>query len=398
MQTASSATGPCLGYRVLDFTTMVSGPVCTQYLADLGADVVKVEAPGGDPSRITGSLQRKGVDGFFVQLNRNKRSIVIDLRKPEGRELARSLARAADVVVENFRPGVAERLGIGYEELRALNPRLIYVAISGFGPDGPYARHPAYDHILQGLTGMMPAQGGEAGPRMFQSVVVDKASGLAAGSATLAALLGRERSGGEGQRIDVPMLDAYAAYMLPESLAGRSFPERSPGEGKTNQIFRTWQPRDGHIVGIAVQDSQFEGLCRAIEREDLLEDPRFSGIAARFQNLGEMYAILEQEFMKWSSAELVERARRFGAPFGPVHDFEAFLGDPQTLHNGTVFEVEDADGDRTRYLRHAARFSRDAPVFHRPPPALGEHGDEVLLEAGLAEAEIASLREAGVLR
>ncbi|MFP8877405.1 MAG: CoA transferase, partial [Myxococcota bacterium] len=184
---------------------------------------------------------------------------------------------------------------------------------------------------------------------------------------------------------------------LPESLAGRSFPERGPAKGTTEQIFRTWKTRDGHIVGIAVQDSQFEGLCRAIEREDLLEDPRFSGIAARFQHLGEMYAIVEEEFLKWSSAELVERARRFGAPFGPIHDFDAFLSDPQTLHNETIFEVEDAEGDRTRYLRHAARFSRDAPVFHRPPPTLGEHSEEVLREAGLARAEIAALREASVL-
>ena len=397
MQTAATATGPCQGYRVLDFTTMVSGPVCTQYLADLGADVVKVESPAGDPSRITGVAQRKGVSAFFAQLNRNKRSVVIDLRRPEGGELARALAAAADVVVENFRPGVSDRLGIGYETLRALNPRLIYVAISGFGPDGPYARHPAYDHLLQGLTGMMPVQGGQQEPRMIQSVAVDKSSGLAAGSATLAALLGRERSGGEGQRIDVPMLDAYAAYMLPESLAGHAFPERPPGGGKTDQIFRSWKTQDGHVVGIAVQDSQFEALCRALEREDLLADERFASIPSRFQHLEAMYEILEQEFLKWRSEEVVERARRLGAPFGPVHDFEGFLGDPQTLHNETVFEVADADGDRTRYLRHAARFARDAPVFYRSPPALGEHGEEVLREAGLGDAELASLRAAGAL-
>ena len=376
---------------------MVSGPVCTQYLADLGADVVKVEAPVGDPSRITAGAQRKGMSAFFAQLNRNKRSIVIDLRKEAGAELARRLAATADVVVENFRPGVAERLGIGYETLRASNPRLVYVAISGFGPDGPYASYPAYDHILQGLTGMMPVQGGEGEPRMIQSVAVDKSSGLAAGSATLAALLGRERSGGEGQRIDLPMLDAYAAYLLPESLAGHAFPERRPGSGKTDQIFRSWKTKDGHVVGIAVQDAQFEALCRALEREDLLADERFASIPARFENLEAMYAILEQEFSKWPSEEVVERARALGAPFGPVHDFQGFLDDPQTLHNGTVFEVADADGDRTRYLRHAARFSRDAPVFHLPPPALGEHGEEVLREAGLGDEELESLREAGAL-
>ena len=372
---------------------MVSGPVCTQYLADLGADVVKVEAPVGDPSRVTGSTHRKGLSGFFAQLNRNKRSVVIDLRADGGPDVARRLAAKADVVVENFRPGVADRLGIGYETLRALNPRLIYAAISGFGPSGPYSAHPAYDHILQGLTGMMPIQGGEEEPRMFQSVVVDKASGLAAGSAILAALLGRERSGGEGQRVDVPMLDAYAAYMLPESLGSHAYPELPAGNSNTSQIFRTWKTRDGFIVGIAVQDSQFQGLCRAIEREDLLEDERFARMEARFQHVEEVYTILQEEFLKWDTAEIVERARHFGAPFGPVHDFEGFLSDPQTRHNGTVFEVADEAGDVTRYLTHAARFSKEAPSFHLEPPSLGQHTDEVLEQVGFSASEIQSLRQ-----
>jgi crotonobetainyl-CoA:carnitine CoA-transferase CaiB-like acyl-CoA transferase len=374
---------------------MVSGPTCTQVLGDLGADVVKVESPGGEPGRHTGSSQRGDLSGYFAQLNRNKRSIVLDLRRPEGRDAALRLAARADVAVENFRPGVADRLGIGWDAMCARNPRLVYVAISGFGPDGPYADLPAYDHVLQGLTGLLPEQGGDGPPRMIQSVVVDKASGLAAASAALAALLARER-GGSGQRIDVPMLDAYAAYMLPEQLAPHAFPELPPSPSPAKSIFRTWRTRDGWAVGIAVQDAQFRGLCRAVGREELADDPRFATLRVRFQHLPELYAELEAAIAEWPTAELVARARREGAPFAPVNDFADFLADPQTRHNATVFEVEDAAGARTRYLTHAVRYAATPATFRRAPPRPGEHTDEVLREAGYSDAEVRRLREAGV--
>jgi len=390
--------GPCDGYRVIDFTTMVSGPVCTQVLGDLGADVVKVEAPPfGDPSRVTHSQVRDGLSGYFAQLNRNKRSLVLDLRGERGRQVALRLCAGADVVVQNFRPGVAERLGIGYEALRALRPELIFVAITGFGPDGPYATQPAYDHVLQGLTGMLPVQGSPEAPRMIQSVVVDKASGLAAAQATVAALLARERSG-RGQRVDVPMLDAYAAYMLPELLGAYSFPDLPPGDPSIAQrFFRTWATADGFVVGIVVQDAQFEGFCRMVEREDLLEDPRFGSLAGRFQNLAEFQDAVEAELRKWTSAELVERARRFEVPFAPVLDFEGFLADAQTRHNQTVYERVDGEGRALRQLAHAARYA-ETPASHRlDPPALGAHGDAVLAEAGFDVDEIARLRDEDVV-
>ncbi|MCE2392786.1 MAG: CoA transferase [Proteobacteria bacterium] len=395
---ARESHGPCAGFRVLDFTNTVSGPMCSQYLGDLGADVVKVEPPDpGDASRATGQPFPDGMTGLFLQLNRNKRSIVIDLRNERGREVARRLARGSDVVVTNYRPGVAERIGIGYERLSEENPRLVYVAITGFGPDGPYAHLPAYDHLIQGLSGMMPVQGAGGPPKMMQSVVVDKCSGLVGGGAALAALLARERNGGLGQRVDVPMLDAYAAYMAPELLSPHAFPQEKPQRSPTGQVFRTWETRDGFVVGIAVLDAQFAALCRALEREDLLEVERFARMSERFRHVGELYPILETEFRKWSTDEIVERARRFGAPFGPVHAFEDFLADPQVAHNRTVFEAPGPGGDPARYLTHPARFSRSPAGMRRAPPRLAEHSDEILREAGYSGEEIEALRGAGAI-
>jgi crotonobetainyl-CoA:carnitine CoA-transferase CaiB-like acyl-CoA transferase len=337
------------------------------------------------------------MSGYFAQLNRNKESIVVDLRNEEGPAVARRLVAGADVVVQNFRPGVAERLGIDYESLREVSPTLVYVAITGFGPDGPYAEQPAYDHILQGLTGMMPVQGDAQEPRMMQSVVVDKASGLAAASAAVAALLARERTG-QGQRVDVPMLDAYAAYMLPEILGSHAFPDVAPGDATTSQqVFRTWKTQDGYLVGIVVQDVQFRGFCQMVEREDLLEDERFNEMQRRFANLPAFYELIEAELAKRTTEELVARARRYKVPFGPVHDFPAFLEDPQTVHNQTVYQASEPSGAMTRYLAHAARYEQTPASHRRGPPQLGEHTEEALAAAGLDAAEVARLRERGVV-
>ncbi len=391
--------GPLAGVRVLDFSTVVSGPLCTQVLGDLGADVVKVEAPRGDSARMMGPPFRGGHSPVWAQFNRNKRGVVIDLQQPAGVAVAQRIAAGTDVVVENYRPRVADRLGVGYAALSADNPRIVYAAISGFGPDGPYADHPAYDTVIQGLSGFMHTQGTPEQPALVRGIVADKATGLSAASAVLAALFVRERNG-RGQRIDIPMLDAYAAFALPDVLGPESFypVEQQPaGMLTATNIHRTWKTADGHVVMMIVEDGQFRAMCRAIDREDLLDDPRCADLITRLANGVALYALLEAELAKWSTAELVARARRFGAPLAPANGIREFMADPQVRANRTIFEVEDPRAGTLRQLCHPARYAETPASLRRLPPQRGEHTDEVLAEVGYAAAEIRALRESGAV-
>lgn len=394
---APASRGPCEGVRVLDFTSVVSGPVCTQTLGDLGADIIKVEPSIGDFSRLSGGTPHAGLNGFFAQNNRNKRSIVLDLKSSEGVQVALDLALRADVVVENYRPGVADRIGIGWKALRELNEKLIYVAISGFGPTGPYATHPAYDHLIQGLTGFMPVQGGPDEPNMVQSVIGDKVGGLTAATGVLAALFERERSG-RGQRIDVPMLDAYASFILTDEMGPRTFAEVPPPTNIATSIFRSFATRDGHVVGIAAQDGQFRALCRALDREDLIDDERFSAIGVRFANSEAFNELIEHELLKWSTKDFISRAREFGAPFAPVLSVEGFLADEQVRHNETVITRNVEGAGATRFLRPPLRFERTPAGIHRDPPRLGEQTDEILEELGYSDSKRDQLRKSGAIR
>jgi len=392
------AAGPCAGMKVLDFTTVVSGPFCTMILGDLGAEVTKVEALRGDATRMMGPPFREGgLTPIFAQFNRNKRSMALDLKRPEARDVSRRLAREADVVVQNFRPGVVERLGIDYAAIAAENPKLVYVSISGFGPDGPYADQPAYDSIIQGYTGHMPVQGGRGTPTLIRSLAADKATAQTAVWAVLAALLARERNGGRGQLVDVPMLDAYAAYILPDALLHHTFLPTANHGVEMSVVHRTWETKDGHVVIMFVEDSQFEALCRVLEREDIARDERFTGFLRRITNWREMSEAVEGELRKHTTAELVERARRFRAPLAPVNSADEFLTDPQVAWNRTVFEADTPATGPVRYLRNPARLHDSPPELRRHPPRLGEHTDEVLREAGFGDDEVAALRAAKVI-
>jgi crotonobetainyl-CoA:carnitine CoA-transferase CaiB-like acyl-CoA transferase len=396
VEIGGKARGPLAGIRVVDFSGVVSGPLCAQIMGDLGADIVKVEPRFGDTSRRLGPPFRAGQSATYLQFNRNKRSLALDLKSEAGVEVARRLARDADVVIENYRPGVADRLGIGYEVLRIDNPGLIYVAISGFGPEGPYADHPAYDTVIQGLSGYMSVQGDEGDPKLVRSIAADKTSGLTAAYAAMAALFARERNEGRGQRVDVPMLDAYAAFMMSDCLGNEVFvpAEQSNFPLKPSELHRSWKTADGHVVMMIVEDSQFQGICRAVDREDLIDDPRSANIIARITNIAELFGILEQEVAKWPTAELVERARRFGAPLAPANTVEEFLADPQVAANRTVFEVDTGREIGTlRMLRNPVRFEQTPTSVRAFAPNLGENSDEVLAELGYSADDIAALRE-----
>jgi crotonobetainyl-CoA:carnitine CoA-transferase CaiB-like acyl-CoA transferase len=390
--------GPLAGIRVLDLSTVVSGPFCTQILGDLGADVVKIESPGGDTSRRLGPPFRAGLSGFFAAFNRNKRSLVLDLKREEAQAVARRLAARADVFVENFRPGVTARLGLDYESLEPANPGLVYVSVNGFGDEGPYRDLPAYDTVIQGLSGFLPTQGGDGPPLLVKGILADKTTSLTAAWATLAALFARERNGGRGQRVVVPMLDAYSSFVLADVLHARAFVAEDAAERpRLPDVHRVWQTADGHVVVLVIEDHQFQGLCRALARDDLIEDPRCATLLQRIANLPELLGILGDELRKWPTAEVVERGRRFGAPVAPVHDVESFLRDPQVAANRTVFEIDDEQAGPLRLLRSAPRFSHTPSDVRHGPPRLGEHGDALLREAGFRDDEIRALREQKVV-
>jgi crotonobetainyl-CoA:carnitine CoA-transferase CaiB-like acyl-CoA transferase len=393
-------TGPCAGLRVLDFTTVISGPMCTQALGDLGADVIKVESPFGDPARYSGAPFREpGFSGFLAQFNRNKRSIVVDLKSEAGRDLILELLPQMDVVVENFRPAVMERLGLGYETLARTNPRLVYVAINGFGRDGPYSALPAYDQVLQGMVGLMPAQGGDGPPALVQGAVADKSTALTALGGVLAALLARERDPEKrGQRIEIAMIDAFSAFSLPEPMMERSFPPLRNDVSVAKDFFRCWETADGFVVGLIIQDDQFAGLCRVVDRPDLATDPRFEKMLDRFQNWLELVPLLSEEVRKIETEVFLESARREGAPFAPVNTLDDFLADPHVVDRGCVVRQEDPRFGTVQYVAPPVRFDRTPATIERHAPRLGEHTQEVLSELGVEETTIAQLQEEGAIR
>jgi crotonobetainyl-CoA:carnitine CoA-transferase CaiB-like acyl-CoA transferase len=387
------------GIKVLDLSAVVSGPLCTQILADLGADVIKVETPNGDVTRMMGPPFIDGLTPMYAQVNRNKRAIVVDLKKAEALEVVRRMAAGADVVVENFRPGVCERLGIGYDDLARDNPRLIWVSITGFGPDGPYADQPAYDNVIQGLAGFTHVQGDCDEPALVRCIVADKASALTATYAVTAALFARERDG-NGRRIDVPMLDAYAAFMLPDVLGALTFPdhEDTTQPFELSEVHRAWKTRDGHVVIMIIQDDQFRGMCRVIEREDLIDDPRAANLITRIMNARELFGIIRDELAKRTTEEVVRRARELKVPIAPAHDLAGFVADPQVAANETLGIMDDPVAGRLRLITNPLRVGSSRATLRQRPPRQGEHTDELLAEHGFDAARIAALRAAGAVR
>jgi crotonobetainyl-CoA:carnitine CoA-transferase CaiB-like acyl-CoA transferase len=391
--------GPLHGVRIVDCSAVLSGPLATMILADQGAEVIKVEAPGlGDVLRLS-PFSRGGLGAFFVNGNRGKRAITIDLRRPRGRELLLALCRDADVFVQNFRPGAVERLGIAEPDLRAVRPDLVYVSISGFGESGPYAGRRVYDPVIQALTGSIAIQvHPETGDRdLVRHVICDKASSWTAAQAISAALFARERGAG-GQHVRVAMLDAAVAFLWPDGMMAHTL----VGEGVTRgptlyELYRLTQTADGHLVFFAVTDAESHGLFRALGRPEWCEDPRFRDLPARIAHREEYERLVYGEFRKWSTREILERLAAESLPAAPVLSLEEVIADPQVRHNELLVERDHPTAGRVRQPRPPARFDRTPAEPGRLAPLPGEHTDEILAELGIGAEERRRLREQGVV-
>jgi crotonobetainyl-CoA:carnitine CoA-transferase CaiB-like acyl-CoA transferase len=397
MTEVRTRSGPCSAITVLELgTSMVSGPMCGQILGDLGADVIKLESLTGELMRGVPPI-RGEFSGQFLQFNRNKRSLAVDLKSPQGVEIAAAAIARTDVLIENFRPGVATRLGLDYAQLSAANPRLIYASINGFGREGPYAKLPAYDQVIQGIAGFMPIQGG-GDPAAVRSVIVDKVTALSAAASILAALLERSTTG-LGRHVEVKMLDVFAAFIMPEFLAAHTFVAGPPQPLPPSSIYRTLRTADGHVVGLIAQDSQFVGICRALGRPELITDARFSTAAQRFRQMDELLAALEEATCRMSTQELLKMLWANGEiAIGPVNSLDDFLKDPQVLHNRTVFTLDDPECGPIRMLSPLVTCGQPPVDEFVRAPKVGEHTEVILGELGFSGASIEGLRAGGAVK
>ena len=394
--------GPLEGYRIIDLTAMVSGPIATMMLAEQGADVVKVEPPGqGDLVRSIGGA-RSGITPLFATSNRSKRSIVIDLKQSAGVELLKRLVSTADVFVQNFRPGTADRMGFGESVLRAVAPNLIYVSISGFGEKGPCAQQRVYDPIIQARSGLAAMQRDrETGrPRMVRTIIADKLTALTAAQAMTAALLARERTG-EGQHVRIAMLDAMISFLWPEGMMQYTFVRDGDELGRQSRNLQIpellFETSDSFITAGTVSDREWQGFARAAQRPELVEDARFATSTARMKNWDERLDVMGEVFRTDTTAHWLERLTAEQVPCAPILECHELLTDAQVAANELIEEVDHPQVGRIRHVRPAARFDRTAARVRGFAPTLGQHTDEVLAEIGLQESELAALRTAGTI-
>jgi crotonobetainyl-CoA:carnitine CoA-transferase CaiB-like acyl-CoA transferase len=373
------------GVRVLELTQVMAGPFCGQVLADMGADVIKVEPPdGGDQSRRSLGFAMRGEDtAAFLAVNRNKRSAAIDLKDPEQRERFYRLVKTADVLIENYRPGVVARLGVDYETLSELNPRLIYASISGFGQTGPYAMRPGFDLIAQGLAGVMSVTGEPGGEPVKCGIPIsDLSSGLFCAVAILSAYVARERTG-RGQRIDTSLFEGALALSIWETAelwaTGRT-PEPLGSAHRLTAPYQALRTRDGHITVGGNNQRLWERTCAAVGREDLVQDPRFATNADRMANRAELVAELESALAARDTDDWVDTLEAAGVPVGPIHDYRQVFEDPHTLAREMMVEVEHPVEGTLKALGIPVKLSDTPGAVRRAAPLLGEHTEEVLRE------------------
>ncbi|MBI3976761.1 MAG: CoA transferase [Chloroflexi bacterium] len=388
------------GIRVLDFTIWLFGPSCTQVLGDFGAEVIKVEPPGGEPGRSVGlgRATAHGVDTHFLARNRNKQSICVDLRRPASRPILARLVATCDVAVQNYRPGVAERLGLTYEELARINPRLIYAAGSGYGLTGPYAGRGGQDRAAQAISGLMSASGDPEWPPVpMQASIIDFMGGMLLVQGVLLALLAREQTG-KGQRVDVSLLESAMAaaiepcthYLNTGEVLGK----------RVDPMYEVYQTSDSYVqlVTTFVRGGKpLPLLCGVLEIEDLSQDPRFATPAAMQEHARELRAVLQAAFRRRTTAEWVQRLNEKDIIGAPVYNYREVFQDPQVRHNGPVIAVEHPEIGTVKLLDNPVKLSETPGQIRRPPPAVGQHTDDVLAGLGFSAEEIAAFRAEGVV-
>ncbi len=388
--------GPLDGIRIIDLTSMISGPVATMLLGDQGADVIKVEPLTGDLVRYMGP-NRDGLTSGFISANRSKRSIAVDLKTADGMQVVQRLIATGDVFVQNFRPGAIERMGLSESKVREIKPDIVYVSISGFGEKGPYSHKRVYDPVIQALSGLAAIQKDhESGrPKMVRTIIPDKTTAITAAQAITAALFARERTG-EGQHVKLAMLDAMVGYLWPEGMAGYTFIGKEVKAARAqfaqDLIFET---ADGYITAGAVSDLEWQGMCRALERPEWIDDERFNTPNGRVINVKERLAMTAEVLAGRPSAEWLARLDAEGVPCAPVLERAEVFEQEQIKINETIAELDHPVAGRIRQPRPAARFDQTPAGIQRHAPTLGQHTDELLRELDM-DPEV--LRSSGAIK
>ncbi|MBS38038.1 MAG: CoA transferase [Thiotrichales bacterium] len=392
-------SGPLDGIRVIDLTTVLLGPFATQILGDMGADVIKVEAPSGDPMRGLGPKRSDGMGPVFLNSNRNKRSLVLDLKADKGRDAMLKLVETADVFFHNMRPRGVRSLGLAYDDVRQVNPRLIYCGAYGYREDGPYGHKPAYDDMIQAASGLAMLQAEVSDrPAYVANVICDKIVAMTAASAVSMALFHRERNG-VGQNLQVPMFETMVNFLLPEHWMGMTFepPLGPPGyERVLSQSRRPYKTKDGYVAALPYSDRQWEAFFRLVDREELLQDARFSTLDERVNHIEDLYGELADILATRDTAEWMELLDEAQIPVMAVNSIDDLASDPHLVETGFWNMIEHPTEGALRLPGIPVDFSESPGEVRLPPPRLGEHTAEVLGEAGLSETEIGDLLNSGV--
>jgi crotonobetainyl-CoA:carnitine CoA-transferase CaiB-like acyl-CoA transferase len=394
--------GPLDGVRVLDLTTVVMGPYATQILADFGADVVKVEPPEGDVMRHAQPFRNPGMGHIFLNANRNKRCIVLDLKKATAREACLAIARRSDVLVYNIRPQAMARLKLSYEDVRAVNPRILYVGAFGYSQLGPYAAKAAYDDLIQGAAGLpwLLKEAGAESPRYAPATIADRSVGLHVVNAVCAALYRREKTG-QGQRVDVPMFESLLQTVLGEHMGGYTFEPQTGDPGYARMLAkerRPYETKDGYVCVLVYNDKQWRAFFELIGKPELLRDPRFATQAARSQYFDEAYALVAEAMKTRTTAAWVEALETADIPVQRMNNLTDIVEDPHLAAIGYFKQVEHPSEGRIKSMAVPSEWSESKPEYRRHAPRLGEHTREVLREAGYDDTAIKRLLETGAAR